>query len=190
MSEGQGASGGGVSGDCSLRYAGLYKHTVPWNNTENYTSLADRNVRYLLSMLSLGVKKVFLYSAHCYMDFSTAPNFLVFFCADGSPHPMLAAHSAMARRLEKMKFVRTKKLSKGLWAYLFSDGKKSVAAVSGRYRVRNGKVVCSLKNAKASDLYGNPKTLPAVYSGTLFYIEAPVEADLLDRSLNAGKETF
>lgn len=187
MSEGQGASGGGVSGDNSMRYAGLYKNAVPWDNKENYTSVADRNVRYLLSMFSHDVKKVFLYSAHCYTDFSAAPNFLVMFCADGSPHPMLVAHSAMAHRLENMKFVRIKELAGGLWAYLFSDGKKSAAVISGRYSGKNAKVDSSLKNAKASDLYGNPQNLPASYNGTLFYIEAPVAADAIDRSLTAVK---
>ena len=187
MSEGQGASGGGVSGDNTMRYAGLYKHTVPWDNREDYTSIADRNVRYLLSMLSHDVKKIFLYSAHCYTDFSNAPNFLVLFCADGSPHPMLVAHSAMARRLEGMKFVRTKELCKGLWAYLFSNGKQSIAVISGRYSAKNTKITCSMKNVKAADLYGNPLTLPALYSGTLFYLEAPVAADVLARAVTAGK---
>ncbi len=187
MSEGQGASGGGVSGDNTMRYAGLYKHTVPWDNREDYTSIADRNVRYLLSMLSHDVKKIFLYSAHCYTDFSNAPNFLVLFCADGSPHPMLVAHSAMARRLEGMKFVRTKELCKGLWAYLFSNGKQSISVISGRYSAKNTKITCSMKNVKAADLYGNPLTLPALYSGTLFYLEAPVAADVLARAVTAGK---
>ncbi len=187
MSEGQGASGGGVSGDNSMRYAGLYKHTLPWDNKEDYTSIADRNVRYLLSMLSHDVKKIFLYSAHCYTDFSTAPNFLVLFCADGSPHPMLVAHSVMARHLETLKFIRTKELRKGLWAYLFSDGKKSVAVISGRYSAKNTSVNCSLKNGKAVDLYGNPLSLPTVYNGTLIYLEAPVSADELARSVTAGK---
>lgn len=185
MSEGQGASGGGVSGDNSMRYAGLYKHTLPWENKEDYTSMADRNVRYLLSMLRLGVQKIFLYSAHCYTDFSTAPNFLVLFCADGSPHPMLVAHSAMARRLETMKFVRIKKLRDDLWACLFSNGKKSVAVISGRYSAGNTRVDCSLKQGKAVDLYGNALSLPTVCSKTLFYLEAPVSAEELARSVSA-----
>ena len=184
MSEGQGASTGGASGD-NTRYAGLYQNTLPWDNTENYTSLADRNIRYVLSMLSCGVSKIFLYSAHCYLDFSAAQNFLVLFCADGSPHPMLAAHSAMARRLENMKFIRITMLKEGLWVYLFSDGKRSVGVISGRHRANNTEVACSLKNATASDLYGNPQSFPILNKGTLFYVEAPVAPELLEKSLKA-----
>ena len=53
--------------------------------------------------------------------------------------------------------------------------------------MKNTKVKCSLKNGKAVDLYGNPLTLPAVYSGTLLYLEAPTGADALERSLTAEK---
>ncbi len=187
MSEGQGASGGNVSGDITMRYAGLYKHTVPWDNKEDYTSIADRNVRYLLSMLSHGVKKIFLYSAHCYTDFSNVPNFLVLFCADGSPHPMLVAHSAMTRRLEGMKFVRTKELCKGLWAYLFTNEKHSIAVISGRSSAKDTRIECSLENGKAIDLYGNPLTFPALYRGTLLYLTAPVTADELARTVTVRK---
>ncbi len=189
MSEGQGASGGSVSGDKSLRYAGMYKHTVPWENREDFSAIADRNVRYLLSMLGCGVRRIFLYSAHCYMDFASAPNFLVLFCADGSPHPMLAAHSAMARRLEGMKFVRRTALRKDLWAYLFSDGKRSVAVVSGRYTAKKTTVDCSLKGAKGSDLYGNPLTFPTEFNGTVFYVESPSAPDALGRSLTAAGQS-
>ena len=88
-------------------------------------------------------------------DFSTAPNFLVLFCADGSPHPMLVAHSAMARRLETMKFVRIKKLRDDLWACLFSNGKKIGGGDFRSLQRRNTRVDCSLKQGKAVDLYGN-----------------------------------
>ena len=187
MSEGQGACTGGASGDDTMRYAGMYKHTLPWNNTENYTILADKTVRYIVSMLSCGVKKVFLYTSHGYGDFSTAPNYLVMFCADGYAHPMLVAHSAMAFRLEGLQFSHRRELTKSLWAYIFSDGKRSVAVISGRREAKGAKLNCSIGGAKVYDLYGNAQKLPATFNSNVCYVEAPVGADKLGESL-AAKE--
>ena len=86
-----------------------------------------------------------------------------------------------------MKFVRTKELCKDLWAYLFTNGKHSIAVISGRSSARKTRIECSLKNGKAVDLYGNPLTLPAVYSGTLLYLAAPVTADVLARTVTVRK---
>ena len=186
MSEGQGASTGGVSGDRSMRYAGLYRHTVPWNNWEDYHSIAEYNIRYLISLLSLGVKRVFFYAAHSYSDFSAAPNFLFLFCADGSPHPMFVAHAAFAERVENMSFVKVREIKKGIFAYFFSDHRKSLAAVSSRFLEKECSINCDLKECKVADLYGNPVELPAVYRGVMLYFEAPVPVERLEAALVAG----
>ena len=186
MSEGQGASTGGVSGDRSMRYAGLYHHTVPWNNREDYHSIAESNIRYLISLLSLGVKRVFFYAAHSYSDFSAAPNFLFLFCADGSPHPMFVAHAAFAERVENMSFVKVREIKKGVFAYFFSDHRKSLAAVSSRFLEKECSINCDLKECKVADLYGNPVGLPVVYRGLMLYFEAPVPLERLEAALAAG----
>ena len=174
LSEGQGASLGSAAGDTSMRYAGFYNLTLPWKNEEDFNSVAERNVRYILSFLSLGVKRIFLYSAHCYLDFSQAPSFLVFFNADGTPHPMLAAHSAMARRLEDKKFSGMAQLGEGVWGCLFSDGKDCTAVLTGRLADVAEKLRGAAATVKWSDLYGNPVAWPPA-GQELLYAEFPKE---------------
>ena len=172
LSEGQGASLGSAAGDTSMRYAGMYNLTLPWKNEEDFHSAAERNVRYIVSFLSLGVRRIFLYSAHCYSDFSQAPSFLVLFNADGTPHPMLPAFSAMARRLENRKFIGSLETGDGIRAYFFSDGKTGVAVLSGAPE----KIMAQMKKAKAEgvnlfDLYGNSITAPLPPGIELLYAE-------------------
>lgn len=174
LSEGQGASLGSAAGDTSMRYAGFYNLTLPWKNEEDFNSVAERNVRYILSFLSLGVKRVFLYSAHCYLDFSQAPSFLVFFNADGTPHPMLAAHSAMARRLEDKKFLGMAQLGEGVWGYFFSDDRECTAVLTGRLSDVAEKLRIPAATVKWSDLYGNPVAWPSA-GQELLYAEFPKE---------------
>lgn len=155
LSEGQGASLGSAAGDTSMRYAGMYHLTLPWKNEEDFHSPAERNVRYIVSFLSLGVKRIFLYSAHCWSDFSQAPSFLVLFNADGTPHPMLPAFSALAKRIENKKYIGQADAGNGIRIYFFSDGKKGTAVLFGP----PAKIVERLKKAagkiKLTDLYGN-----------------------------------
>ena len=150
----------------------MYNLTLPWKNEEDFHSAAERNVRYIVSFLSLGVRRIFLYSAHCYSDFSQAPSFLVLFNADGTPHPMLPAFSAMARRLENRKFIGSLETGDGIRAYFFSDGKTGVAVLSGAPE----KIMAQMKKAKAEgvnlfDLYGNSITAPLPPGIELLYAE-------------------
>ncbi len=187
MSEGQGASLGSQTGDTSMRYVGLYRHTVPWENSEDYHSVSDRNVRYHLSLLANGVDKVYLYSAHCYFNLARVPYFLVMFNADGYPHPMLAAYSAMTQRLEGLRFKRLLQLADGVYAYIFDDGKRSTAVIAPRPGGQGVRVAGDLPELRAADLYGNPLALPAACTDRVFYLSAPVPADRLADSLRAEK---
>lgn len=183
MSEGQGASFSVSGGGSSLRYAGMYRHTVPWENREDFTRLADNNVRYVVSLLGAGVKRVFLYSAHCYKDLASAPSFLVLFNADGYPHPMLAAHSAMARRLENTQFRRVRQLADGLYLWLFQGEGRSAAVISRRSTAAGGAVNTRLPSVKAADLYGNPLAFPLRPKDTVIYLETPENVDKLEHSI-------
>lgn len=49
--------------------SGFYKHTIPYKPTENVTDTADSLCRYVVSLLSQGVDKIFLYSMHCHSYF-------------------------------------------------------------------------------------------------------------------------
>lgn len=171
LSEGQGASLGSAAGDTSMRYAGFYNRTLPWKNEEDFNSVAERNVRYIVSFLSLGVKRIFLYSAHCYEDFSRAPSFLVLFNADGSPHPMLPACSAMARRLEDRAFQVRLDPGNGVHAYVFSGKKGGTVVFTGPVASMESLLKAARGTMTFYDLYGNPVVWPLSSGQELIYGE-------------------
>ena len=181
MTEGQGSPESAGSSEC--RYIGLLKHTIPWEGKEDYHWLADRNARLHLSLLAIGVKRVFVYSMHGNRNLVERARLRVMVNADGYPGPMLAGHSALTSRLEDKKYAGTRILEPGFGAYVFSDGKTSVAVLSGKNDIRDRKVSCTLPNASASDLYGNPLRFPVRYDGLVTYLEAPVPAETLKQSL-------
>lgn len=183
LSEGQGASRGNDVGDLSRRYAGLYRHTLPWKNDEEYLESADKTVRFTIALLACGVDKVFLYSAHCFIALVHRPNYMALVGADGYPHPMLAAYSAMTCRLEGLRFVTSIQPLPGAAIHIFSDGQRSVAAVTGD--TRPVRLNCRLAGAVWADLFGNPVANPADYRGTTLYLSAPVAAQTLADSLTA-----
>ncbi len=172
LSEGQGASLGSAAGDTSMRYAGMHNLSLPWKNEEDFNSVAERNVRYIVSFLSLGVRRIFLYSAHCYSDFSQAPSFLVLFNANGTPHPMLAACSAMTKHLEGKRFSGTEPMGNGAWSHLFTDGTTSTAVIIGRAAASDRQWEKAARKMKFYDLYGNPVKRP-VPGQEVLYAELP-----------------
>ena len=96
---------------------------------------------------------------------------------------MLAGHSALTSRLEDKRYAGTRVLEPGFGAYVFSDGKSSVAVLSGKNGISGRRVTSSLPGVSAADLYGNPLTLPVRYDGLAVYVEAPVPAEVLKNSL-------
>lgn len=181
MSEGQGSPESAGSGEC--RYTGLLKHTILWDAGEDYHWLTDRNVRVHLSLLAIGVKRIFLYSMHGNRNFVQRARLRVMVNADGYPGPMLVGHSALTSRLEDKKYVGTRVLEPGFGAYVFSDGKSSVAVLSGKNGISGRRITSSLPGAAAADLYGNPLSFPVGYDGLAIYVEAPVPANVLKNSL-------
>lgn len=181
MTEGQGSPESAGSSEC--RYTGLLKHTIPWESNEDYHWLADRSVRLHLSLLAIGVKRIFLYSMHGSRNFVQRARLRVMVNADGYPGPMLAGHSALTSRLEDKRYAGTRVLEPGFGAYVFSDGKSSVAVLSGKNGISGRRVTSSLPGVSAADLYGNPLTLPVRYDGLAVYVEAPVPAEVLKNSL-------
>lgn len=183
MTEGQGASQPTISGDVSLRYAGIYKATVPWKNEEDHRSLSDRNIRFLVSLQSLGVKRIFLYSSHTFDDLARAPQFLVLLQADGFPHPMLAAHSAYARRVEGKQFVKAFSPGPGLWIYLFRGEGKTLGVCAPRPEAAGKRFDCALPEVSGSDLYGNRLPLPAELPREVFYLETAATPEELEQAV-------
>lgn len=188
MTEGQGASRGNDTGDLSRRYAGIYRTILPWKNEEDYLDPADNTVRYVIALLAHRVDKVFLYSAHCFGGLISRPNYLALVGADGYPHPMLAAYSAMTHRLEGKKFVLTKLLAPNVAAHIFSDGNSSVAAVTGDSLQGKYLLKCGLPGVEIADLFGNPTANPVPYEARTFYFSAPVPAETLAAALSLEKQ--
>ena len=183
MSEGNGTRGGDVPLNFEGRddFAGLYKHTIPWKSTDDYINSADMNCRFVLSHLALGVKRVFLYSDHCYTDLLTAPTFPVLLGADGYPHPSLAAFSNMALQLEDRKFIKCIPVGEKVWAYLFEGRGAVVAVISGE---RNGRFTFkAAEGLEITDIFGNRAPGKVMYKGTLLYVTSKLPLSNLERIL-------
>ena len=103
--------------------------------------------------------------------------------ADGYPHPGLVAMSAFAKRIEGKKFIRYHKLAEGVFAALFSDGKRTAAVFTGDPR-RKAEISCSgIFPYQCSDLYGNTVPSP-VYNGCCAYLTANVPPEELASALH------
>ena len=103
--------------------------------------------------------------------------------ADGYPHPGLVAMSAFAKRIEGKKFIRYHKLAEGVFAALFSDGKRTAAVFTGDPR-RKAAISCSgIFPYQCSDLYGNTVPSP-VYNGCCAYLTANVPPEELASALH------
>lgn len=168
MSEGQGTSTGvsGVSG----RMSGLYLHTVPWepelrNESARY---ADYTCRYTISLLSEGVAKVYLYSAHAFSALGVKPSFLVLLGADGYPHPALVAYAQMTQKLENKKFQKIISHGAEGRGYVFSDGKKSCTVYTG---LSKEEALALASHTHVTDLYGNSLAAENFLPMTLVYSE-------------------
>lgn len=194
MSEGQGSSTGSLNPNSFVVYSGLYKHVLPYKNNDNYIRKADMNCRFILSHLSLNVKKIFLYSSHCYNSMNHNSLFLIMLGSDGYPHPVMAAHSEMAWQLEDRKFVKTIELSNRVYAFIFEGRGATVAVISGapgagQYSFKKPQAggISSLLGISdkysVNDLFGNPIEGEVRYEGQVFYISAPVSADEMEKQL-------
>ncbi len=181
MSEGQSGYATADEGDPRT---GMYKHTIPWRSGENYHRIAEAEIRFLLSHLTFGVKRVFLYTSHAYSNLAQGSQLQIMLGADGFPHPGLVAMSAFARRIEGKKFIRWQKLADGVFAALFSDGKQTVAVLTGKPE-KKAEILCTgTFPHRFADLYGNP--LPRLsYRGELLYLTADCPPELLRTHLRA-----
>ncbi len=134
--------------------SGLAKHSIVWRNQEEYNTSSETLVRFLTAHLTGGVKRVFLYSAHTAYNFSVGGSFQTLVGSDGYPLPELAAHSALALRIEGKKFQRYQKKGDLLLA-IFSDGSRTTAI-----KLSGSNLTPAGDGIRAFDLYGNPLTLP------------------------------
>lgn len=178
MSEGSPLSNGS---DRGLPLQGIYAEILPWKNQDLYNP--DEVTRFTMSLLTCGVKRVFLYTAHGHTNL-TKSSFQLLLGADGYPHPTLAALSNFARHSENSRFVKYQELCRNVYAAVFqkNDG-SSFAVITGKRQAR-AEIHCTAKNAHAEDLYGNPLTFPMTYNGYLNYVTIDASADVLLQGLS------
>ena len=183
MSEGNSGRSGSVPVNLRGKYpfTGMMKHSMPWKQANDPAKWADMTCRYVIAHLKLKVKRIFLYSDHCYNHMMRPPSFPVLLGADGYPHPVFSAFSNMAWLLEDRPFVKELKVGKHVWAYIFAGRGKSVAVITGwadgEYSVQeNGKFKCL-------DLFGNRINGKVSYKGKIFYVISNLKVDQLASEL-------
>ena len=183
--EGQGCASGNL-GYPSEPQIGLHFHSIPWLNRFDYIADADRQMRYLISNLAAWMKRIYLYSGKSgkYVGIMKPAAFSVLEQTDGFPSPQLAAHSALARRIDGRRFREVFEAAPGVWCYLFESAGGTTAVIIPRRFAESVELNCGLREASAADLFGNPLALPMRSGDTLRYVEAPVSAEEMKKSLS------
>ena len=156
MSEGQGNASG--SGGDWHRLTGLYLNLHPFRPepAEDYRRVADNTARYLVSILTQGDARLFLYSMHCHTCLGVKSSFCTLVGDDGFPHPMLVAHAAVARRLDGAVFLGRGAFGRygALFAFRGADGR--VTTFLSGLEDGDARALAARTDVEARDLFGNP----------------------------------
>jgi hypothetical protein len=176
MSEGNGANRAIVRG--------FYHHTLPPTVPgEDFLRLCDYQSRYMTRVLSLGVKKIFLYSINVGGEWRAGPgDFQCLVNDDAFAHPQAAAHSALAFELEDTKFAKHIELVKGIHAYVFSAKDRSVAVILSEAKYDRF-VPPHPKDGAVRDLFGNDVSENVPFTGTTMYVSSTGDAQSLEQLL-------
>ncbi len=182
--------GAGRPGDPNYNFAGptinygLYKNALPYDPDEDTIQRADVLCKFVLDLLSHNVRKVFLYSSHCYWNLGSqgSSDFVTLLGGDGFADVSLAAHSNLAVNLEDKKFLKAITLAEGIYAYLFADAKSTVAVISGKPGCR-AYTLPDTAGLSVVDLFGNPLPAGAMYKGTLLYISGNISPEAMESKL-------
>lgn len=162
----------------------MYRRTCPEIAIPAATleAKADSQARWYLSMLSRGVKKVFLY---CY---GTKGNWMgrwMAFGPDGRLTPGATALSCMMYHLEGKDYIKTVPIGGGVHAYLFYGDTDIVAVVSGEPNGRKTIAECPTGLA-AKGLFGNDCRFPLSVGDTLVYFSGHgMTLEKMERALAA-----
>jgi len=163
---------------------GIYKYSALKPSGEDVALVSDRCCRYIVSLLANRVEKFFLYSMHCHTgEFMPTPaDWRMLTNDDGYMHPSGVAVANLAGLVDGVPFVRTETLKPGVYAYLFSNGKRSVAVISG-LPTTGVKLRPLPTGVAALDLYGNPLADPIVYRGQVVYLQGDMSVETLQKAL-------
>jgi hypothetical protein len=177
MTEGNGAN--------RMLGRGFYHYTLPPGiASEDFVRTSDLNTRYMIRLLSMGVKKIFLYHINVGGTFTTAPSsFQALVTDDGYVHPEAAAHAQLAHELEDTHFAKHLDLGGGIHAYLFEGNHRAVAAILSEAKYRKDFVLPHPNDGAVRDLFGNDLPPGATFTGTTVYISSPKPNAALEQLL-------
>lgn len=163
---------------------GFYRHTLPFDNTEDVAETADRLCRYVVALLAQGVQKLFLYSMHAQHSLDGTSEWRVIVSPEGYLHPSGAAHGILAWHLEDTRFVKSVPVREGVHAYLFEarDGSRSVVALSGMPG-HEEYLLPRAPGLEVRDLFGNALDPGAPLGDTMVYLSAKGGASELEALL-------
>jgi len=148
----------------------FYNHTLPYKDADDPVAISDALCRYVVSLLSQNVRKVFLYSMHTHSHFGAKSLQRVLVTEEGYLHPSAAAHSALAWQLEDTDFIRSVELAEGVSAFVFEGKERAVAVLMKRGAAEY--VLPRSREVETVDLFGNPLASGELLGNTLVYISA------------------
>lgn len=157
---------------------GFWKRTLGYENKDDWKLAANEEVRYRVSTLATGADKMFLYAMHGFDIFNgtdASASFIEVKSNGGGPHPSAVADSVLAWQIEGLKFDKTLDLAPGVFAFVFSDGTRSVAILSTAPQFSPWKLAALPEGWQCRDMWGNPT--PCEASATLLYLSAGLKPD-------------
>ncbi len=153
---------------------GLWKHTLPYENKDDWRMASREEVRYRLSTLAAGGEKYFAYAMHGFDLFDGSQTVAGFREArgnGGAVHPTAVADAAMQWLLEDLKFDRQVSLAEGVYAWVFAGKGRTVAVVTTAPSFSAWKLAKVPRGWVARDLWGNRISGPCEASADLLYFE-------------------
>ena len=170
--------------------SGFYNYTLPYTDPEDVWNTANRACRFPVALLANGVAKSFLYSMATYSYFGTATEnpWMALVTEDGDLHPAADAYSALAWRLEDMKFKKCLPLGADTYAYVFSGAGRSIAVLAPP-QAGDALDLSAGAGWKVTDLFGNAVTETRISGNRLIYVETPDAAATLEQNLAKIKVT-
>lgn len=176
--EGQGVVSGRI-GVPAEPQVGIYKYSIPWISQYDFRAPADKEVRYLVSSIANGIKRIYQYSGRKmqYVSINKPAAFAVLEQPDGYPAPQLAAHSALARRIDGKTFGGVFEIAPQVWCYLFEGNEQCTAVLIPRRGTPKRKIPIPFSKAEAADLFGNPLPLPLEVNNESCYLSISGNAE-------------
>jgi len=166
---------------------GFWKWTPGYENKDDWKLAASEEVRYRVSTLAAGGDKMFLYAMHGFDVFNgtdASASFIEVKSNGGGPHPSAVADAVLAWQIEGLKFDRPLDLAPGVFAFVFSDGTKSVAIISTAPQFSPWKLAARPESWECRDMWGN--SAPGEASDTLLYLSAGLKPDEMANILKAA----